>query len=460
MGVRSVIVFCYRLKYCLSMSKKFIDHEFTIRELAPIVVIGCLAITFFSFVAGVVVSGAHLFSLEYWAYGGNGTSRSEAFRNIGLFFVAIVGLAFGVWRAITAHRQTKTAQKQAFIAEQGHITDRINDSVRGLGSEKTVKELSEIPRYQKDGDVWKVDEDGKLIPAMRPDGTPIIDRKTHEVTSPNLEVRIGSIYALERIAQDSLRDHIQVMENLCAYIRENAPVMSLEPMELPFSRAAPRTDIQAAISVIGRRSKKQIGLEWQRQFRLDLRNTDLSGVDFRDGDFSAVMFHGCRLEGCLFGNSSLRGTQFFRALLNFASFVNAEMRGTRFDFATINRPVVDGGVTQSINMGNIYGISVVGADLTAIDYLGEPKEMNLIFGSKDTKLDHSLDFDRNAYRKQQRDIRQLKKAGKIEDAAKAESDLYSNSFVDWFPHASTDMALFWEYGKFLDKINLIGWPYR
>lgn len=448
------------------MSKKFIDHEFSIRELAPIIIMGCSAIAFFSFVAGVVVSGAELFSLEYfsfeyWAYGGTGTSRSEVFRNGGLLFIAIVGLGFGVWRAITAHLQTKTAQKQAHIAEQGHITDTINDSVQGLGSEKTVKKLSEIPRYQKNEKGWKYDAEGKLMPALRPDGTPIIDKDTYEVTLPNLEMRIGSIYALERIAQDSHRDHIQIMEILCAYIRENAAVTSLEPMEPPFSRAAPRTDIQAAISVIGRRSKEQIDLEWKHQFRLDLRNTDLSGVDFRHGNFSAAMFHGCRLEACLFDGSTLKGTQFFAALLNFASFYSAELRGTRFDSAIINRPVVvAGGMSTSINMGNIYGICIAGADFTAIDYLGEPKDMNLTFGSKDTKLDHSLEFDRNAFQKLKYEIRQLRNAGKAEDAAKAENELYKSGFVDWFPHNCTDGAFSYAYRKFLDKINLVGWPYR
>lgn len=409
----------------------------------------------------MVVSGADLFSLEYWAYGGKGTSRSEAFRNVGLLVVAFVGLVFGVWRAITAYQQTKTAQKQAHIAEQGHITDRINDAVMGLGSEKIVKELFETQRYQKDENGWKKDEDGKLMPALRPDGTPLIDKKTQEITLPNLEVRIGAIYALERIAEDSLRDHIQVMEILCAYIRENAAVKSLEPKEPPFSRAVVRTDIQAAISVIGRRTKKQIGLEWERKFRLDLRNTDLAGVDFRNGDFSAAMFHGCRLEACLFDNSTLKGTQFFGALLNFSSFFRAKMIGTRFDHAIINRPFpVAGGMNESINMGDICGISVVGADISAIDYLGEPNVTNKIFGSKDTRLALNFDFEPSVYFEQKQEIRRLKKNGLIEEAAKVETELYRNGFVEWFPHNSKDGALYWAYNNFLDKMNLFGWPYR
>jgi hypothetical protein len=40
--------------------------------------------------------------------------------------------------------------------------------------------------------------------------------------SKRLEVRLGGIYALERIARDSKEDHWTVLEVLAAYIRENA----------------------------------------------------------------------------------------------------------------------------------------------------------------------------------------------------------------------------------------------
>ena len=62
-------------------------------------------------------------------------------------------------------------------AEQVLITDRINTAVTGLGVEKTVKQTA-------------------------PDGT------TTENTDANIEVRLGAVYALERISQDSDRDHI------------------------------------------------------------------------------------------------------------------------------------------------------------------------------------------------------------------------------------------------------------
>ena len=46
---------------------------------------------------------------------------------------------------------------------------------------------------------------------------------------PNVEVRLGAIYALERIAFDSPRDQWTIMEVLTAYVRQNAPVPAREP---------------------------------------------------------------------------------------------------------------------------------------------------------------------------------------------------------------------------------------
>ena len=68
-------------------------------------------------------------TFAYWQQGGGTTSRSEVIRNLGLLVVAAIGLGFGVWRAITAHRQTMAAQSQALAAgraahEQGRATER------------------------------------------------------------------------------------------------------------------------------------------------------------------------------------------------------------------------------------------------------------------------------------------------------------------------------------------------
>jgi hypothetical protein len=116
-----------------------------------------------------------------------GSAQNSGLGGLGLgaMLTAILGAPFLIWSTVLKH-QTLRYQKE------GHITDRITKAVEQLGSEKTVK------------------------------------KRDKETTVPNIEVRIGAILSLERIAQDSTahdkgRDHVRVMEVLCAYIRHNAP---------------------------------------------------------------------------------------------------------------------------------------------------------------------------------------------------------------------------------------------
>jgi hypothetical protein len=89
----------------------------------------------------------------------------------------------------------------------------------------------------------------------------VTDRYTkaiEQLGSDKLDVRIGGIYALERIARDSVKDHATVMEVLTTFIREH----SREPWPPPGpDGTAPdrstRPDVQAAATVIGRRDGKR-----------------------------------------------------------------------------------------------------------------------------------------------------------------------------------------------------------
>ncbi|APH74247.1 pentapeptide repeat-containing protein [Aquibium oceanicum] len=255
-------------------------HAFTWLLLALVPVVAALVVlaigAAFSLLLVAIRGGPAVATAE-----GSGLTSSAA--AAGVLVVAILGAPFVIWRAIVA-------QKTVNVAEQGMITDRINKAVEGLGAEKTVKQVIETPRYRKGDDGgWLRDAEGRLVVDKGPDGADLVDRETVERTRPNLEVRIGAIYALERIAQDSLRDHIQIMEILCAYIRENAPASQApvlpEPPEFDLGdidgsmkaletwkeelrqalaiRGAddgpvrPREDIQVALTVIGRRGQRQ-----------------------------------------------------------------------------------------------------------------------------------------------------------------------------------------------------------
>ena len=85
-------------------------------------------------------------------------------------------------------------------------------------------------------------------------------------------MRIGAIYALERVARDSATDHPTVMEILAAFIREHSqerwPPLRADVPKLEAAPRRTRPDVQAAITVIGR-----------RDIRRDRQPIDLVGTD-------------------------------------------------------------------------------------------------------------------------------------------------------------------------------------
>lgn len=127
----------------------------------------------------------------------------NALRGLAFALGAIVGMPFLVWRSWVAHRQADTA-------EQGLITDRFTRAVEQLGAHKTVKQQ----RRNKAGDLQFMRNNQGKIDYKQP--------LFEEITVENIEVRLGALYALERISQDSERDNIQIMEIICAYLRENS----------------------------------------------------------------------------------------------------------------------------------------------------------------------------------------------------------------------------------------------
>jgi hypothetical protein len=91
----------------------------------------------------------------------------------------------------------------------------------------------------------------------------LTDRYTKAIAQlgdDKLDIRLGGIYALERVAVDSKRDHPTIVEVLSAYIRERtAPIQLVRPANRrtahpPFlwKQTKPGVDVQAALTVLGR----------------------------------------------------------------------------------------------------------------------------------------------------------------------------------------------------------------
>jgi len=140
--------------------------------------------------------------------------------------------------------------------------------------------------------------------------------------------RLGGIYALERIARDSERDHWPIMEVLTAFVRERSRTNQQSDNLWPKTGAT--ADIQAAVTVLGRRST----LGNREKGSLDLHNADLSDLNLEGLNFANALFVNARfcrayLKDANFSGASLKNADFSAALVTGANMLNADLDGVK-----------------------------------------------------------------------------------------------------------------------------------
>ncbi|MGV9380510.1 pentapeptide repeat-containing protein [Nonomuraea sp. NPDC003707] len=150
----------------------------------------------------------------------------------------------------------------------------------------------------------------------------ITDRYTKNIEQlgpAKLDVRLGAIYALERLARDSPRDHDTIYDVLTAFVREHGPELKAKPP------AKPATDIQAALTVIGRGTAEPYYLPLNADLggirvpganlvnsnliASDLRLADLSGADPSEADLSKANLSETDLSETDLKGADLRGVR-------------------------------------------------------------------------------------------------------------------------------------------------------
>lgn len=154
--------------------------------------------------------------------------------------------------------------------------------------------------------------------------TRAVDQLGHDAQ----DVRLGAIYALERLARESRVDHGPIVEILLAFIRGRQGLRGADLGQAE-GQVGISTDVQAALTVLGRRRAEHDG-----GVRLDLRDTDLRSARL------AGSFQNADLGGCQFAEASLALADLSGATLSRADLAavqdlhGATLRDAVYDGAT------------------------------------------------------------------------------------------------------------------------------
>ncbi|NYF09825.1 hypothetical protein HDC94_000981 [Leifsonia sp. AK011] len=164
-----------------------------------------------------------------------------------------------------------------------------------------------------------------------------------QLANTSESVRIGGLYALERIARDSEKDRAMISKVVASYIR-TPPLESSDARPADGSLPASPSVLVAAgvlreVSKLGG-SVSEINLRGAYLVNADLRRSDFSGLDFtgailRNVNFDGAIlsdsdFYEANLEHARFVGADLRRSVFFKADLHNAIFHRSRLEGARF----------------------------------------------------------------------------------------------------------------------------------
>jgi hypothetical protein len=219
--------------------------------------------------------------------------------------LAIIGI-YLAWRRIRATEKTlevnqgqlRTMERNLEIAQDGQITERFTRAIEQLGSNK-------------------------------------------------LEILLGGIYALERIARDSEKDHWPIMEILTNYVRVHAPLIPDQTQNMDQSpgktfsdmiefreqhpsrdeivgKDSPPPEVQTILTVIGRRERYYKRGE---EKRLNLRETNFRWLNLERAHLEGVSLNFTDLTRATLKGAHLQETDLTRARLNDADLHGAHLEG-------------------------------------------------------------------------------------------------------------------------------------
>ncbi|WUD71376.1 pentapeptide repeat-containing protein [Streptomyces sp. NBC_00510] len=223
-------------------------------------------------------------------------------------------------------------------------------------------------------------------------------------TSP--EVRIGAIYALERIARDSPGDRGPIAEVLCSFVKRTGPAAPLGGRPIPRGEAhkgeLARThggeeplsqrfpDRQAAMTVLGRRARTPYFQELRldrtdlRRARLvfadfadadlhycDLTDSGLNGADLRRADLTGIFLAGAVLIDATLHQADLR-----TAVLWHARLEGADLRATDLSGADLTGAVVKG---ARFELADLRGADLTCTDLSTASLSGAVADVTTIW---------------------------------------------------------------------------------
>ena len=230
---------------------------------------------------GLIVIGLISLVVIYWEWFSTEPcgmeSRSTTARNVGILFFGLFAIGFAIWRGIVANRQAKASQQQAETSQRGLLNERYQKGAEMLGSDV-------------------------------------------------LSVRLGGIYALQRLSRNDQDQHdIQIMRLFCAFVRHPTEDKTLNQERV-------REDVEVTLKAI-------ITCRGSSLDRLSLINAKLPKANLVGANLANVDLFNAKLS-----NANLADANLTKADLASGDLTNAKLPKADLTGADLNRVILTGTV--------------------------------------------------------------------------------------------------------------------
>lgn len=208
--------------------------------------------------------------------------------------VSVLLVAAGLFYTnLNADRQQKANLDQQKLVERGQVTDRFGKAIDQLGQEGDDK----------------------------------------------VSIRLGGIYALQRLMRDSADDEPAIIQVLCAFVRTHAPAPATSNAQKanPVSHPKAHLDVTAAVSVLAHRPDP----EQSQNQRIDFTGTQLAMADLADAHLTHAELGGTDLTGADLTHTHLTDAYLEGADLTYANLDGADLTYANLQDANLTRAILD-----------------------------------------------------------------------------------------------------------------------
>jgi hypothetical protein len=349
------------------------------------------------FVGGIALFGLVLgLVLDWYIDPKTSTEKKDLVQALGLITAGVAG-AVGIYFTWRGQQQNRKAQEDNQRNTLAQLTNAEEQLSLSRQSQEDNQRNTQAQLEQNRNEL-QVNREGQITERF----TRAIDQlgKVDDKGNKLIEIRLGGIYALERIARESEEDYWPIMEVLTAYVRQLAHWPEEERKALAAAaenrtrdlsseiRAAmvspPDPDIQAIMTIIRRRTRYYGHGEPEP---LDLHGTNLTGANLRRADLTRAHLYEANLTGTILFEADLRG-----AWLEEANLTAVYLSKAHLCEAKLREAILFG--------ADLRGAILLGADLTGADVskaiLSEAYDLTqeqlekTRFGNEDTQLPPDL----------------------------------------------------------------------